>query len=317
MKKITSKPGFEVIFSLSLFAILCLPPIVMAQNQKDFEIKIVNGDTTINGKDIKKLSTQERADAMQELNQMGNITFRHMGKDGEADIIVRRRKELRGDNLLRDGQPAPGNQPRMNGNENPASSPYKTDFYSNNDALEANKSRIRLRRIMPGDEVRIDEPAARPSAPRQFNRDNEQPMRLRIERNVRPNNRPMRMRFNERNVQNFDFVNTDNNGISTRISFRVTDAMPENGEVTKKGLTLNDLSLSPEFSTGKTLLNFNLPAKTTASVKITDSQQKVILNDKAVAGSFSKKISLPLNGIYMLTVKQGTNSITKQIIKED
>jgi hypothetical protein len=66
MKKFI-KPNFEFIFSVSLIAILGLPPLVLAQNQKNIEIKIVNGDTTINGKDIKKLSAQERKEALAEI----------------------------------------------------------------------------------------------------------------------------------------------------------------------------------------------------------------------------------------------------------
>ena len=37
MKKLSFKPCFEFIFALSLIAILGLPPVLMAQNQKDME----------------------------------------------------------------------------------------------------------------------------------------------------------------------------------------------------------------------------------------------------------------------------------------
>jgi hypothetical protein len=129
------------------------------------------------------------------------------------------------------------------------------------------------------------------------------------------------MRFNNRNTQNFDYVNTGNDGISTHISFRVTDAMGDKAKAidgtNKTYLNLNDLNLSPEFSTGKVLISFNLPVKKPADVKLTDSQGKVLFTDKTVAGSFSKKVSLPLNGIYYLSVKQGGASVTKKIVKED
>ena len=72
MKKISLKPGFEIIFSLSLVAVLGLPLLVLGQTQKNIRIEIVNGDTTINGKNIKKLSAAERKDALAEMDNMGN-----------------------------------------------------------------------------------------------------------------------------------------------------------------------------------------------------------------------------------------------------
>lgn len=329
MKKLISKPGFEVIFSLSLFAILCLPPLVMAQTQKDFEIKIVNGDTTINGKNIKTLSAQERKEAMTELNNMGGTFEMKIDGKGDNDIIIRKNRKRGGKmdvlverrrDVMRNGAPAMPPPPHMNGNEDPASSPYKTDFYSNNDALEPAPPRIRLRKLT---RIQGDSSMARRLSPGRFELRDDQPMELRVERfrDERRNNRPMRMRFDNRNVQNFDFENTDRDGVSTHIGFRVTDAMPEaRGSIAgpdKNYLNLNDLSLSPEFSTGKTLLSFNLPAKTTAVVTLTDNQGQTLLSIKAVGGSFSKKVTMPLNGAYMLTVKQGAASVTKRIIKEN
>jgi len=70
MKKHYLKHGFEVIFSLSLMAILALPAIVFAQNQKDLEITIQNGDTTVNGKKIKDLSSDERQAALNDINRL-------------------------------------------------------------------------------------------------------------------------------------------------------------------------------------------------------------------------------------------------------
>lgn len=59
-----SKYGFEFIFSISLIIVMALPPIVLAQNRKSVDIRIVNGDTTINGKTISALSATERAEAL-------------------------------------------------------------------------------------------------------------------------------------------------------------------------------------------------------------------------------------------------------------
>ncbi len=80
MKKFFLKPGFEFIFSLSLIVILGLPPILLAQNQKDVEIKIVNGDTTVNGKNIKELSADDRKNALRDI--------KHINDDGMVPFIL-------------------------------------------------------------------------------------------------------------------------------------------------------------------------------------------------------------------------------------
>jgi hypothetical protein len=129
------------------------------------------------------------------------------------------------------------------------------------------------------------------------------------------------MAFNRKNTQTFNYSNTDNDGISTNVSFRVNDASKETAKriagTEKTALNINDLNLSPEFSTGKTALSFTLESKTSADVKLTDSEGKALWSDKAAGGSFSKKTNLPRNGIYFLTVKQGANVAVKRIVKED
>jgi len=303
MKKLLLKPSLEVVFSISLMAILGLPPLVMAQTQKDFEIKIVNGDTTVNGKNIKKLTEQERKEAMAELGNMSGAFEIEANGNAQSDITIKRNNKRNGKtNIIverrieKDGQLAP-------------------EFFEMNPGDSSNKKfNIKLNRLKNTDT----------SFAFNYQFDDEHPIKVEMNRDFRfngPNTRPIRLRFNNRNTQNFDYLNTDNDGISTHISFRVADALNDKvkaiGGTDKSYLTLNDLNLSPEFSTGKIMLSFSLPAKSAADVKLTDSQGKVLFTDKAAAGSFSKKVILPLNGIYYLNVKQGAASVTKKIVKED
>jgi hypothetical protein len=301
MKKLLLKPNLEVIFSISVMAILGLPLLVMAQTQKDFEIKIVNGDTTVNGKNIKKLTEQERKDALAELGNLHGTFEIETNGDAQSNITIKRNNKRNGKtNLIVERRITKGEQ-------------IAPDFFEMGPGDSSSKKfNIKLNRLK-----RIDTSLA-------FNYElnDEQPLKVEMNRDFRldgPNKRPMRMRFNNRNTQNFDYVNTDNDGISTHISFRVTDAMNDKvkGGTDKTYLSLNDLNLSPEFSTGKVFISFNLPVKTPADVKLTDSQGKILFTDKTVVGSFSKKVSLPLNGIYYLSVKQGAASVTKRIVKED
>jgi len=129
------------------------------------------------------------------------------------------------------------------------------------------------------------------------------------------------MRFERRNTQNFDYVNTDGEGISTHLSFHVSDA--SNNDLKKISpveggkLEITDLNIVPQFTSGKILLLFNLPAKSIADVKLSDSQGKLIWNEKATGGNFTKTFALGLNGVYYLQVKQGSNVAVKRIVKEE
>src|ERR1700743_1135164 len=95
MKKHWIKPGFEFIFALSLITIMALPRLVFAQGTKDVEIKIINGDTTINGKNIKELSPDQRKQALKDIgnleqpNGMGRQQI-FIKKRGIPDTISRR-----------------------------------------------------------------------------------------------------------------------------------------------------------------------------------------------------------------------------------
>ena len=81
-------------------------------------------------------------------------------------------------------------------------------------------------------------------------------------------------------------------------------------------LDIQDLTLAPEFSAGKTVLMFSLLAKTPAEVMLKDSKGNVLWTDKTVNGNFSKTFPLGLNGVYYLRVKQGGKLEVKKIFKE-
>ena len=135
------------------------------------------------------------------------------------------------------------------------------------------------------------------------------------------NNRPLRIRTGRMgNTQNFDYNNTDKDGISTHVSYHVTEAFTEVAKkvsgVEKSDLDLQDLTLTPQFTAGKTTLAFTLPAKTAADVQLTDSEGKSIWKEKATTASFNKSFTWGLNGVYYLVVKQGGKTAVKRIVKE-
>jgi len=278
MKKFFLKPGFEFIFALSLMVILGLPPMLMAQNQKDMDIQIVNGDTTVNGKNIKQLSADERREALKDINRMNttqlndNSVFNFKRKDsvgGRMNHFEIRKRRMEKDSVggMFSGHPG---------------SPRKMEY---NFALR-NRS---------GDEDNMG-----------FRRGSA--------------NGPM-MRLERKNTQNFNYSTTDKDGISTHVTFHVSevsnDDLKKMPYVEGGKFELFDLNIVPQFSTGKTLLMFNLPSKKAAEVKLTDDEGKILWTEKTMTGTFSKTFVLGLNGVYFLQVKQGNDISVKKIMKEE
>ena len=280
MKNFSLKPGFEFIFSLSLIAILGLPPMLMAQDGKDVEIKIENGDTTVNGKNIKELSAPDRKNALRDIKHIksdyvpGTFTLNQGDSTGKASRFMFKQR------MRENG----GHQQVLTEN-------FVKDSLGN--VVEQKPNRRRPMRMNDG-----------------------APGKMELEGRF---NGPMR--FERKNSQNFDYVNTDNEGISTHLRFHISDITNEDlkkmPHVEGGKFEITDLNLVPEFSTGKTVLTFNLPAKTVAQVKLVDSEGKTLWDDKAAGGSFSKTFVMGLNGTYYLQIKQGRNISVKKIMKEE
>ena len=253
------KTSFEFIFSLMLAAILGLPPVLIAQNQKpvqkDMEISITNGDTVVNGKKISQLSADDRIEAMKDIRHIE--TPDSAGAKGMRMQFHNRRKMV----MMRDTM-----------------------------ANDSNAHNFRFKKRLPQMVNRMN-----------FNMPD--------------------MRMPRRNTENFDFVSTDNDGISTHVRFRISDAsdidLKRTEHVEGPRFEIKDLSIVPLFATGKTMLMFSLPAKIQAMVKLSDSQGKLLWSEKAAGGNFTKAFPLNLNGIYFLQVKQGNAYCVKRIMKEE
>lgn len=258
MKTRILKPGFELVFSLSLLAIIALPPVLLAQTgqtqtnqvtvQKDIEIKIANGDTLVNGKQIGQLSAADRMEALKDI--------RHIDTRDSAGFAGMNRRIAKMSMITRDST---GNK-------------------------------MTLHRYRP--------------------------LRKRMFAQGGP-----AMPADMKNSQNFDYVSTDNDGMSTHVRFHVADAsdvdLKRMEYVEGPKFEISDLNIAPRFESGKTMLTFSLPSKSPAQVKLSNSQGKLVWADKATGGTFSKSFSLVMNGIYFLQVKQGGSYCVKRIMKEE
>jgi hypothetical protein len=268
MKKRSFKPGYEFIFTLCILAILGLPPLVSAQSStKDMDITIVNGDTTVNGKNIKTLSAKDRHEA---LKNIGNIS--------SPKTVLR--AYIKVDTTTYTGPMANGNGTMHKHKKGDSTFAFHYKMHMDD------KHHTEMHQYPPMD-------------------------------------RGDHMGHEHKNTQNFVYTTTDNQGITTHVSFHVSDHFgPLDADATKNEniqmdmLDIMDLNLVPEFSAGKVLLMFSLPSKAIAEVKLKDSKGTVLWAEKATNGKFSTTFALGLNGEYYLQVKQAGKVTMKKIVKE-
>ncbi|RZA00056.1 MAG: T9SS type A sorting domain-containing protein [Sphingobacteriaceae bacterium] len=291
MKKLLLKPGIECIFAFSLVAIIGLPPLVFGQDtkqtiKKEAEIKITDSDTIVNGKNIKNLTGKAHEKAVSQLASPRTFTF-SIGEPHNTSPVMKYRKD--GEHGI--GIAVPGE--------------FRTFSY--------------------------DEPEDRPEDHPPVDRERFRAvpeLGLSIGDEPRPGKRAFSLRrpfmAGSTNSQSFNYSSTDDEGISTHVSYIAGDASKEKlseiAGVEKAGLELKDLNLSPEFSTGKTKLSFKLPVNAALDIQFKDSQGKVLWAEKTSIkndAAYSKTFNLGLNGVYYLQVKQGNATALKRIVKED
>ena len=130
--------------------------------------------------------------------------------------------------------------------------------------------------------------------------------------------------FNRNNSSSFNYNHTDKDGISSRMNIRIGDANKEQlkkitgAETITKSLDVSDLTLFPNFSSGKMTLSFNLASKGAAKVSVLDSDMKSVFTDDAAnfSGNYVKQLTPPKNGVYYITVSQNGNWFVKRLAKE-
>jgi hypothetical protein len=126
------------------------------------------------------------------------------------------------------------------------------------------------------------------------------------------------------NSSSFNYSHTDKDGISSRMNIRISDANKDQlkkitgAESNAKTLDISDLTLFPNFSSGKMTLSFNVASKGTAKVSVLNSDMKSIFTDEAANfnSNYVKQLTLPKNGVYYVTITQNGNWYVKRLVKE-
>ncbi len=292
IKKLTTKPGFEFIFAVGIAAIFILPAAVMAQDNKNIDITIANGDTVINGKNIKDMSPAQRQEAMSDLNK---ITGKSKGQHKEY------RYEQR------------GNTAPVVATDGLGVTDLNIVHTPNGYVVQPQDKQLHVRRIIRRDSMVIrNDDRARGDRRGPGHGGNDEFM-------IPP--APAIENFSRRNTQEFEYTNIDNDGVETGVSFRVTEPkgvrLKGIAGIDKTDLNISDLKIVPDFVSGKTLIMFSLPTKATADIEFFDNAGKLLWSEKTNTGTFSKNFALPLNGVYNLKIKQSGKMEVKQIFKEE
>ncbi|MXV14696.1 hypothetical protein [Hufsiella ginkgonis] len=304
MKKITLLVGA---------AIMILYSGAHAQQKKPVNkyIIIANGDTIINGKDVDNLSLEEKKALLKDFFHADNGHI----EIGGTGIIVQRDGR---DTLLLRGL---RNRPYISRlNRDSLFSRFKDDslrkrIYAYIDTMR-NGAHVSV--IRPGDTGDRIPNMIRPGDPRVYAYRSPMP---------RANDRVTGGSLfapGGSNTQSFTYRNTDKNGYSTSVNFRIGEARKELADKITGSTTANttldvtDLTLFPNFSSGKITLSFTLSGKGATEVKLLDTDLQPVYTDKLASftGTYAKQVNMPKNGLYYLAVNQGGKWFVKRVVKE-
>lgn len=319
------------ILKLTLSALLLIPIVfsgkVSAQKSKKDATRtviITNGDTIINGENIRDADKKDQARLRKEFSEMnreiagkGLVIKDHGNKDtgfnfrnhnGETNTLFW--KDDEGDKAFRfKFKHDPKNMRNIESFTDSMIIAMDGDSTWSNFDMKPGDFRKNIRsKVMAMD----NEPFLRFSDPGSFHRMPGFPPMERIERE-------------QNNSQVFSYTNTDKDGCSNRMNIRINEVSAEQFkkitgvEANKEESNfLEDLTLFPSFSTGKISLSFNLKDRGNIDMKVLDSDLKAIFSDKIAnfSGNYTKQISIPKNGLYYLAVSQNGKWAVRKISKE-
>jgi hypothetical protein len=316
MKKYILNPHL-LLMGFFVLIIISSGSSVKAQEEKKMTRSIIisNGDTIVNGKKLSEADKEERIILRKEFSEMED-SMKGFGGQKEERVIIRKRNSKEPPVLnWNDGNPKefelrldknmPGDVHvfKFDGNEINVDTLIK-GFNFNIDGLDSNSKKriITMHRNFDLNEPRMSGRIAPPTI---------------FERRMMPE-------MEERtNSSSYNYNHIDKDGIPSRMNIRISDAEKEQikkitgSESMTSALDVEDLTLFPNFSTGKIGLSFNMDSRGAVKVKILDSQLNQVYADEAAnfTGNYMKQIALPKNGIYYISVKQNTGWFVKKLIK--
>jgi len=316
MKKYILNPHL-LLMGFFVLIIISSGSSVKAQEEKKISRSIIisNGDTIVNGKKLSEANKEEQIRLRKEFSEMeGNM--KGFGGQNEERVIIRKRNGKEPPVLnWNDGNPKefelrldknmPGDVHIFNfdGDDINVDTLMK-GFNFNIDGLDSNlrKRIITMHRNFDSREPRMSGRIAPPMV---------------FERRMMPGAE------DRTNSSSFNYNHIDKDGIPSRMNIRMSDAEKEQlkkimgSESMTSVLDVEDLTIFPNFSTGKLGLSFNLESRGAVKIRILDSQLIQVYSDEAAnfTGNYMKQIALPKNGIYYISIRQNTGWFVRKLIK--
>jgi hypothetical protein len=313
MKKYLPNPHL-LLMGFSLFIIIGSMSSVKAQDEKRIvrSIIIMNGDTIINGQKLSEAKKEDRVRLRKELKDMGqdmdgltenSVTIKK--RNSKEPLVLHWKDEKSGDAELELDNHKNGDLRifKFNGKDMDIDS-LMNGFGFKIDGLDSN---LRQRGITTERNFRQRQPG----------------MGLRLN----PERPALRSPFYEsedmKNTSSFSYSYFDKDGIPSKMNISISDIEKDHKEkITgskdeNDDLKVEDLTLFPNFSSGKLGISFNTSSNTPLKLKILNSDFKQVFSDDAstVSGNYTKQISLPKNGIYYIAIKQNNNWFLRKLIK--
>jgi len=131
-------------------------------------------------------------------------------------------------------------------------------------------------------------------------------------------------RPNKPNSSRFNYSFTDKDGYTTRTQISILEPNKADLKDVLKSenlaintLAVDDLVLSPNYSSGKITVSFTTTAKGVLAVKLVDTDGDILFSEnKAIFdNSYTKQFALAKNGIYFLEVSQAGKTYVRKLIK--
>lgn len=313
MKRYLLNPHL-LLMAFSVFIIASSGSSVKAQNEKRIirSIIITNGDTIINGQKLNEAKAEDRVRLRKELKEMGQ----DMDRITENSVIIKKKNNK--EPLV------------LHWND-------EKDVDAELDLNNRKKSDVRIFKF-DGKEMNIDSLVNGFGLKIDGLDSNLRQRGITTERNFRQGLPGMRLRANPerpalrtpfyggediKNTSLFSYNYIDQDGIPSRMNIRISAIEKEHAEKitgvkdANTDLKVEDLTLFPNFSSGKMGISFNVSSNTPLKLKILNSEFKQVFNDEAsnFNGNYSKQISLTKNGIYYIAIKQNNSWFLKKLIK--
>lgn len=297
-------------FVLALITITAARPAAFAQQKQEIRktIIITDGDTIINGKNLKNLSKSDREALRKELRAT------------EQNLPMRRAKQKSEEIIIKNGDKAPK---ILRWSDKDEDGIFMGDHpWVLSDSL-ITFMKDSLHRQLRFNLEHMDSNMRQKMMELHRRMGSMPPMMGRVYPRSIPKEGELYNRTPSRskNSQSFNYVNTDKDGITTHLNIRLTDVSEEVSKKIShdnKVLEVTDLVISPNFSAGKLNLSFQTATRGSISVKILDSDLKAAFTDQPVNfnGSYYKQVSLPKNGVYYIHISQNGKSFIKKMVKE-